>query len=128
MTTVSPMTAAPARCRGVDSLLQLSHDVWCEVVENLRPSQDQSLSESKYDLANLSLVCRSFCAISRLSLFEEVKFSGGFIQHAGDMKDHAGWFSEVNKSKTDSLASSELTGFIIEWPHYRGSIMLVICR
>ncbi|EPQ55053.1 hypothetical protein GLOTRDRAFT_129350 [Gloeophyllum trabeum ATCC 11539] len=101
MTNHSP---APQRWKDHEFFVHVPHDVWLEVMEYLRPSRDQSIPESKYDLENLSLTCRYFCAISRPLLFEDVRFTGTTGQD-DDAKDHAGWFSEVKKNRMNSLAS-----------------------
>ncbi|KZT23539.1 hypothetical protein NEOLEDRAFT_535911 [Neolentinus lepideus HHB14362 ss-1] len=96
----------PRRKRDHQELVQIPHDVWLEVVENLRPSESLSRGESKYDLANLSLACRYLCAITRPLLYEEVLFSGTSVTNDVDLplKDHSQWYKEV-RSRNDSLGS-----------------------
>ncbi|TFK50991.1 hypothetical protein OE88DRAFT_1660169 [Heliocybe sulcata] len=107
----------PPRRLGDDGeLAQVPHDVWLEVVNNLRPSESQSRTEATYDLANLSLACRYFCAITRPLLFEEVVFTGATATNDdGSSKDHSAWFKEIRKNPDKSLASFVKTYRISGW-------------
>lgn len=61
---------------GEGLIARIPHDIWCEIIDTLRPSEDQCLQELKWDIANLTLVSRFFCALARPILFSDLTFSG----------------------------------------------------
>ncbi|TFK52067.1 hypothetical protein OE88DRAFT_1735071 [Heliocybe sulcata] len=102
--------------RNEQSIAQIPYDIWCEIIDRLRPGEDQCLRECKLDVAKLTLVCRSFCAIARPVLFSELSFSGRGdpTKPPWSIDQHLEWINLIKGGSSIRLHVKSYT--LLDWP------------